>query len=677
MRTGLAGSDDEPDSVLPGQRAEFPVVLVAMPFVDPYRPSIQLGLIKSVTARAGFPVRTLHAYLDFAVRIGVDDYQVLCQHRGPMTGEWLFSVAAFPETAPDRDGYFADELARGLPHLGESPEKVREKLLQIRDVDVPAYLDAMLDAFPWHEVAVAGFSSTFQQNAASFALARRLKQRHPHLVTVFGGANFDGEMGPELVRSVGCIDVAVIGEADETFPRLLGALASGTSLDTVPGLARRLASPGGPASPGPASPGSPASPGDPGSPDSPDSPDGPGSPGDLGAGQVTVTPPESPVAHLDDLPIPDYGEYFERAEDLGVLPRMGHRRVPLSIETARGCWWGAKHHCTFCGLNGTSMSFRPKSAGRVLEELAQQARRYRTFRFDAVDNIMDMAYFTGLFPALRDQQAGYELFYEVKSGLRRAQLKLMAQAGVTHIQPGIESLSTHVLHLMRKGVRAIQNVNLLRWAQYYDIRAEWNILWGFPGETEQDYAGQAAVIPHLRHLRPPAVAGRIWLERFSPLFTGHGTLPLGRRTPERSYRYVYPGDVDLDRAAYFFDYDTGAGLPDGAYADVRAAAAEWSGAWQGGPPPVLTYWAAPRYVQIYDERQPGAGGTYTFEGTLADLYLACTERPVTAAGVRGELGLQLPAEAVHEVFEEFRRRGLMFLDGELALALALPAVKGR
>ncbi len=606
-----------------------------MPFVDPFRPSIQLGQLKSVTAAAGFPVRTLHAYLDFAVRIGVPYYEMLCQHRGPMIGEWLFSVAAFPANSPDPDGHFAAELARGLPQLGESPAKTREKLLRIREVDIPAYLDAMAKTFPWAEVAVAGFTSTFQQNTPSFALARRLKQRHPHLVTVFGGANFDGEMGPELVRAVDCIDVAVIGEGEETFPRLLRALADGESLDAVPGLARRL------------------------------------------DGHVTVTPPAPPTARLDDLPVPDYAEYFQRAENLGVLPRAGHRRIALPIETARGCWWGAKHHCTFCGLNGTSMSFRPKSAGRVLEELAQQARRYRTFRFNAVDNIMDMAYFTGLFPALRDQQAGYELFYEVKSGLRRAQLKLMAQAGVTHIQPGIESLSTHVLHLMRKGVRAIQNVNLLRWAQYYDIRAEWNILWGFPGETEQDYAGQAAVIPHLRHLRPPAVAARIWLERFSPLFTGNGTLPLGHRTPERSYQYVYPGDVDLDRAAYFFDYDTGAGLPDSAYAGVRAAAAEWSGAWRAGPPPVLTYWAAPRYVQIYDERQPGAGGTYTFEGTLADLYLACTERPVTAAGVRRALALQLPAEAVHEVFEEFRQRGLMFLDGELALALALPAVKGR
>lgn len=547
----------------------------------------------------------------------------------------LFSLAAFPGTAPDPGAHFLDDPPRGLSQLGGSPDEVRDKLLRIRDVHVPAYLDALAAGFPWHEVGVAGFTSTFQQNAASFALARRLKEDHPQLVTVFGGANFDGEMGPELVRAVPGVDVAVLGEGEETLPRLLRALAAGAGLDTVPGIARRA------------------------------------------AGQVRVAPPVPPAARLDDLPPPDYGEYFQRAEDLGVLPRVGHRSVWLPIETARGCWWGAKHHCTFCGLNGTAMSFRPKSPGRVLEELAELARRYRSFRFEAVDNIMDMTYLARLFPVLRDQETGYQLFYEVKSSLRRDQLRLMAQAGVTSIQPGIESLSSNVLRLMRKGVRAIQNVNLLRWAQYYGIEADWNILWGFPGETEQDYAEQAAVIPHLRHLRPPAAASRIWLERFSPLFSGQGTVPLGRRTPERSYRYVYPGDVDLDRVAYFFDYDHAGGLPDSAYAGVRDAAADWSGAWRGAPAPVLTYWSAPHFVQIYDERRPGNGGTYSFEGTLADLYLACTDRPVTAAAVRRELGLRLSAGAVQEVFTEFGRRGLMFLDGNLALSLALPAVPGR
>ena len=619
----------------PGQRSALQVVLISMPFMDVHRPSIQLGILKSLATECGFPVRTLHANLDFAVRIGVDYYELLCQHRGPMVGDWLFSLAAFPDSAPDPDADMIDDLVDELAHFGERPEEVREKLLRIRSIDVPEYLDALIVSSSWEEVAVVGFTSTFQQNTASFALARRLKERHPHIVMVFGGANFDDEMGLELIRAIDCIDIAVIGEGDETFPRLLSALATGTDLGAVPGLARRL------------------------------------------DGNVKVTPLSSPIAQLDDLPAPDYDEYFEHAEDLGILPRVGHRNVWLPIETARGCWWGAKHHCTFCGLNGTAMAFRSKSPERVLDELASQAKRYRSFRFEAVDNIMDMTYLTKLFPALVRNEASYEIFYEVKANLGREQLRLMTQAGVTEIQPGIESLSTNVLRLMRKGTRAIQNVNLLRWAQYYEIQVDWNLLWGFPGETGQDYIEQEAVIPHLFHLRPPASANRIWLERFSPLFTEHDTFRLRRRAPERSYRYIYPSDVDLERIAYFFDYDLTDGLPDSAYEGVRRAVAEWSKAWQGDDLPVLKYWSAPHLIQIYDERLPGREGTYTFEDTLADLYLACASRPTTADAVRHKLDLQLPTEAIQEVFEEFRSRGLMLLDEQFALALALPAIKAR
>jgi hypothetical protein len=53
------------------------------------------------------------------------------------------------------------------------------------------------------------------------------------------------------------------------------------------------------------------------------------------------------------------------------------------------------------------------------------------------------------------------MFYEVKANLTREHLRLMSRAGVTLCQPGLESLSSHVLHLMRKGVRAAQNVNVL------------------------------------------------------------------------------------------------------------------------------------------------------------------------------------------------------------------------
>ena len=174
----------------------------------------------------------------------------------------------------------------------------------------------------------------------------------------------------------------------------------------------------------------------------------------------------------------------------------------------------------------------------------------------------------------------------------------MAQAGITHIQPGIESLSSNVLRLMRKGTLAIQNVNLLRWGPVLRHQVEWNLLWGFPGEAEQDYVEQATVIPHLLHLRPPLSASRIWLERFSPLFAEHDTFRLRHRAPERSYRYVYPVGVDLERVAYFFDYELDGGLPDSAYAGIRRAVADWSSAWRADRPPVLKYWSAPHFIQI-------------------------------------------------------------------------------
>jgi ribosomal peptide maturation radical SAM protein 1 len=610
-------------------------VLVSMPFMSLDRPSIQLGLLKAIGEEHGFAVRTLHANLDFAARIGADDYRALAETRGPLVGDWLFSVAAFGPEAPDPVGRLLDEWDGEWPDLTGRGPAARDRLLRIRDHDVPAWLDSLVESYPWHDVQVVGFSCTFQQNIASFALARRLKRRYPQLVTVFGGANFDGEMGLELARSIDCIDFAVSGEADASFPGLLRALAAGGDPATVPGLSSRV------------------------------------------NGQLVAAAPESPGGSLDDLPVPDYGEYFERATRLNLLHRGARHQVWIPFESARGCWWGAKHHCTFCGLNGTAMRFRAKSPHRVLDELAELARRHRSFRFEAVDNILDPRYLKELFPAIADSASGYQIFYEVKANLTRTQLRSLAHGGVTHLQPGLESLSSHVLRLMDKGVRAAQNVNLLRWARYYGIDVAWSVLWGFPGETAEDYAEQATAVPHLVHLQPPEGSGRIRLERFSPMHAEPERFGIVRREPDRSYRYVYPDRVDLDRVAYFFDYAVDGALPESTYDPLLQALAGWTQAWGSEPRPALTYRAAPGFLQIYDTRYPERGGTYTFEGTLAEIYLACTDRPTTATAVRDRLRLRPSAGFVEEALMEFQRRGLLFRDETLVVALALPAVTGR
>lgn len=611
------------------QRAAWPAVLVSMPFMMADRPSIQLGLLKAVAAGRGYDVRTLHANLDFAHRIGADRYRSLSEHRGQMIGDWLFSVAAFGDTAPDPTGALLDDAATDLAFLGDAPGR-QDELLRLREHDVPAYLDDLVRGFAWDGVRVVGFTCTFQQNAASFALARRLKREFPDLITVFGGANFEDGMGLEYVRRADCIDYAVIGEGDVAFTELLDALATSGDPATVPGVARRT--------------------------------------GDT----VSVAPARPPYGDLQDLPPPDYDEYFARAEALGLKPRASRRTTRIPFESSRGCWWGEKHHCTFCGLNGLGMSFRAKSPPQVAAELATLARRYRSFRFEAVDNILDTSYLTRLFPELAASGATYDFFYEVKANLSRDQLRVLRDGGVTHLQPGLESLSTRVLGLMRKGVRAGQNVNLLRWAGYYGITVSWNLLWGFPGEAAVDYREQAALLPHLVHLQPPVNAGRVWLERFSPLFTEPDS-GVRARHPDRGYRYVYPDRFDLEKVAYFFEYELADPLPDDAYAGVRKGVEEWQAAWQRADAPALTYFSAPGFLQIYDGRHPGAEGTYTFEGDLAEIYLTCVDRPIGAGAVRDRLDERLPLEAVQEAFAGFAERGLMFLDGTAALSLALPA----
>jgi ribosomal peptide maturation radical SAM protein 1 len=616
-------------------RSAWPVALVSMPFVSAYRPSIQLGLLKAIATTHAFPATTFHLNLDFARQIGPQLYEALCQHRGRLFGDWLFSLAAFDAEAPDPDDglltAFAPDVDRLLRDLAVTPERLRE----LRHSEVPRYLDRLVDTIPWERFRVVGFTSTFQQSVAAFALATRLKRRYPHLTTVFGGANFEGEMGRELVRSVECVDYAVIGEGDRAFPEFLVALAEGRDPARVPGVVCRR------------------------------------------DGAVTPLQTRPPFKSMDELPIPDYDEYFEHAEALGLLPDVPRRQVYLPFESSRGCWWGQKHHCTFCGLNGSVMTFRPKSPDRVLGELAHLASRYRTFQFEAVDNIVDTSYLKQFFPLLSETGADYAFFYEVKSNLTRDKIKTLREGGVVRMQPGIESLNSHVLKLMRKGVTALQNVNTLRWAAYYGIDVGWNMIWGFPGETDDDYREQCALLPQLMHLQPPSGAGRIWMERYSPIFVEREVYPARRLEPEASYGYVYPHRYNLANVAYFFDYELDGALPDSAYEATASQVRSWQDAWKAEVRPSLTFWSTPDFLQIEDRRDAERPGTYTFRGALASIYAACSDRQRTAADLKEQLCLPWPEPEIAEALDEFCRLGLMMREGNSFLSLALPATRGR
>lgn len=608
------------------------IALVTMPFVSVRRPSLQLGLLKSLAVSAGWQADTFHLNIEFASRVGATLYETLCQHRGHLIGDWLFSLCAFGDDAPDSEGAFLEQIGEKLPTLLPELKEPAATLTSLRGECVPEFVESCARSIDWSGYDIVGFTSTFQQNAASFALARRLKAQHPHITTLFGGANFESGMGVELARGVEAVDLAVIGEGEEAFPSLLTALAKGEPLDGIPGLVGR---------------------------------------------NIARPAPPRPVSDLDAAPLPDYEEYFRRLEISGLFPESAQREIDLPFEASRGCWWGAKHHCVFCGLNGHGMQYRSKSPARVRREIGELTRRYRSFRLEAVDNILDPGYLRTLLPDLAAAETDYQMFFEVKSNLTRAQIKTLRQGGVRRVQPGIESLSSHVLGLMRKGVSAAQNVNMLRWAHHYGISVGWNLLWGFPGERAEDYADQAELMRKLVHLEPPGGCGRIWMERFSPIFTERARFPVAYMRPELSYRYIYPDSLDHAEIAYFFDYEFEDRLEESVYTPVAEAVRRWQFAWSGEKRPTLTYFAGDDFVQIEDERDPEAPGFYTLEGPLARLYLACSERAQTAASAMAAARVEAEVAEVEDLLQDYCGAGLTMRDGNRFLTLALPASRAR
>jgi ribosomal peptide maturation radical SAM protein 1 len=611
-----------------------------MPWHGLSTPSLQLGLLQSVLVSAGLraEVKTLalafmeHCWVETAglpegERIGLAEYDaVACDHESLGLGDWIFAVPPFRD-APESD-------ARYLAYLREHgvPATIIEGAQMMRRL-VPAFLDRAEDEVLATGARVVGFTSTFSQNVASLVLSQRLKRRDPSLRIVFGGANCDGPMGTALHGAFPWVDVVVRGEAEHVLPDLIRDLCAGGPVRPQPGLCYRD-----------------------------------------GNCSIVVPQAESGAVRMDEVPTPVFDEYFERLGKTSFAAELA-RDVMLVYESSRGCWWGAKSHCTFCGLNGTGMAFRSKSPGRVLEEVTALARRYTRLNFQVVDNILDLGYFRHLLPRLREAGNDLHLFFETKANLRRDQVRLLREAGISSIQPGLESLSTPILRLMRKGVTALQNVRLLKWSAEYGVGVYWNFVVGFPGEPPEEYSRMASLIPSLAHLQPPGV-GRLNLERFSPYYERPREFGLEILGPQAWYRFVYPvDDATLMDLAYSFEYRHLDGRdPETYVAPLRRAIDAWREAWPASHR-TLRYRRGPGFLVVHDRRPGLERADYTFGEREKQLYLAC-EDGATATEALASLGpagtTDLDVDDVEEFLDEMVALRLAYEENGRYLSLALP-----
>jgi hypothetical protein len=643
------------------------VLIVNMPFASLRWPNLGPSLLKAALARQGIGCDMAYLSFDFAERIGRDRYTWIADcFAFVLGGERLFAKDYFPGRLPSDEEYFRGVLLKA--DCGLSAEDLRD--YQSVEDHVEPFLDAAVQSIDWSQYAIVGLAASFQQTMPSICLARRIKQLRPDVKIVFGGAACEGPMGVELARQFPLIDYVFLGEADLTFPPLVEDVLAGRPVRMLPGVVARQ-------SPGVASP---------------------------GLHESCI------VRDLDALPYPDFDDYFAR---LRASPLAAQIDPLLFFETSRGCWWGQKHHCKFCGLNGSTLVFRSKSPERTIAELRHLVDRYGVHRACSSDNILDHRYFDTLLPMLREARSGgmpsrsvgmsrlrhgdeddamppsqedrldLAFVYEMKTNLTRAQVDLLLESGLGAAQLGIETFSTPVLKLAGKGATALQNLQALKWFSEAGIEVKWNLLYGFPGEDPADYAALAELLPSLYHLAPPLAVGRVRLDRFSPYFEDPARYGILNPRPNRAFRFVYPFPNDsLARMAYYYEYDYADGRNPLHYAGPTLAAAE---TWQHLKGTVtLRYWDRPDGVLLVTDTRPCAAAfQHRLTGLERRIYLFCdTGRSLkeivnlaACDSARNPAAAPPDQSALRRLLHRWLAERLMvFLDGRyLSLAIRAPS----
>lgn len=211
------------------------ILFICMPFAAASRGSLGLSTLKAICREADIPVDIRYLNIPFAIAIGEGRYNNL---REIIDAEICFTSALYPDISPAalwRQYLELPHQEREIPGLSGNL-KGREGFMEITDIHVPNLLNQAMAEIDWQAYEIIGFSVSFFQTTASLALARRIRQKFPEKIIIFGGAACEDVMGETLLESFPELDVVVSGEADHLIVPLLQTLMRQQPLQCWPGI---------------------------------------------------------------------------------------------------------------------------------------------------------------------------------------------------------------------------------------------------------------------------------------------------------------------------------------------------------------------------------------------------------------------------------------------------------
>lgn len=319
----------------------------------------------------------------------------------------------------------------GLAYLAAALEAAGIEVRVLDWVVYPYSETALAKALDEFKPALVGLTAVTMNVDRALAVADAVKRLAPGAVTVMGGPHVTFS-ARETLEACPALDVAVLGEGEQTLVELCRAVAAGKDLGAVRGIAWRP-----------------------------------------GQG-VHFTPRRHFIQDLDRLPMP-----ARHRLPLGRYRALG---MPISMTTSRGC----PHACIFCvGRRMVGARVRFRSPALVVDELEQLAR----LGFHQVNLADDL--FTAdarRCAAVCDEvlrrglQVKWTSFARVDT-VTEALLRQMRAAGCTAVSFGIESGNAGILKTIKKRITLDQVVSAVGMCAAAGVTPFASFILGLPGET--------------------------------------------------------------------------------------------------------------------------------------------------------------------------------------------------
>lgn len=474
------------------------ILLIVPPFSSIDLPCIGLDILQTISNRMGIKTAVFYANILFAKVIGIDNYQhissaLMSMHT--MLGERIFARSAYESVSLLGENFLKEEDSNFIPHFNKT--YTVDDVYRFANI-ATEWIKQVAHALSDQKYDIVGVTTGHQQTNAAIALINALKGLDPNIICIIGGSACDGDMAEGILSLSDNIDYVFSGEGENSWSFFLQGYKAGT-LPTHRIIYNRF------------------------------------------------------INDLDEIEInsKSFQDYFHQLSDIGRTLNSS-----LLYESSRGCWYGERNKCNFCGVNGWNKHFRYKSEKKVLDDLSTLLKMYpHVKRIQMVDTLMPRHYLNSLLPTIKERFPSVSIFYEQRADLSLDQIITLKKSGINYTQVGIEALTTELLGMLNKGIHAKTNIRFLRYAKCVGLLIGWNLLTEIPNDKFEYWKKVLDMIPFIHHLNPPLLIRPVEVARFSPYHENPERFGITNVKPDNVYSDIFPTYACTEKLAWLFSAD--------------------------------------------------------------------------------------------------------------------------